>query len=51
LEEQRKLEYELFNASNPLAFIFLLKLYTGMRIGELLALKLTDINLDEKRYT
>jgi len=48
LDEQRKLEHTLFNSTNPLAFIFLLKLYSGMRIGELLALKLADVNLDEK---
>lgn len=48
LEEQEKLESAALQHDNPLAFCVVLALYTGLRIGELLALKLADIDLQGK---
>lgn len=48
LDEQEKLEAAIANDSNPLSFIILLNLYSGLRIGELVSLKLDDINMDKK---
>lgn len=47
-EEQRNFEDAVSMSDNPLAFMFLLDLYTGLRIGELLGLKLSDIDLQNK---
>jgi len=48
VEEQKRLEEVLIDDDNPLSFCILLSLYTGMRVGELTALRVSDINLDEK---
>ena len=53
IEEQRKLE-SIFNNEekyHKYRNILLLQLYTGMRIGEVLALKKSDINLIENTIT
>ena len=44
-EEQRKIEEYVFEKNKPKLFGIILCLYTGMRIGELLALEWTDIDL------
>jgi len=48
VDEQKRLEELLINDNHPLSFCILLDLYTGLRVGELTALKVSDINLDEK---
>ncbi|MBS7008296.1 MAG: site-specific integrase [Anaerostipes sp.] len=45
-EEQKKLIEYLFNHKNNLNMGFLLALFTGIRIGELCALKYFDLQLD-----
>jgi len=47
IDDQRKLETALMNHRNHLAFALLLDLYTGLRAGELIALKWEDIDLDK----
>lgn len=47
-DEQSRLEAVLLQSDHPLAFAIYLDLYTGLRVGELLALKISDINLDAK---
>lgn len=49
LSEQRKIEREIFSSPKPRMFGVVLCLYTGLRIGELLALEWNDI--DFKRCT
>ena len=48
VEEQKILENAVMNDDRPVSFCILLALYTGLRIGELCALKVEDINLEEK---
>lgn len=43
--EQRKIETYIFQKNKPKLFGIILCLYTGLRIGELLALEWTDIDL------
>ena len=45
LAEQRKIERHIFESKKPKLFGVILCLYTGLRIGELLALKWSDIDL------
>lgn len=45
LYEQKKIEQAVINHKNPKMFGILLSLYTGLRIGELLALEWSDVNL------
>lgn len=47
-EEQKRLEDTIIRYKNLNAFAILLDLHTGLRIGELLALKVTDIDFDIK---
>lgn len=47
-DEQRKLEETISKSTNPLSFAVLLDLYTGLRIGEIIGLKIEDIDLDKK---
>ena len=47
-EEQKKLVELALTNEHPLAFAVFLGLYTGLRIGELLGLKISDINFDKK---
>ncbi len=47
-EEIMKLEDYTFNNFNNITFGYLLSLYTGIRIGELCALKWSDIDLDNR---
>ena len=50
VEEQQKLTNYLMNTSitnEPYKVIYLLQMYLGLRIGEVLALKSTDINLQK----
>lgn len=46
-DEQRKLECELNTGKREWYFGIILTLYTGMRIGELLALTWSDVNVEE----
>jgi len=46
--EQKRLVELALNNEHPLAFGIFLGLYTGLRIGELLGLKISDINFDKK---
>jgi len=48
LAEQRKIENYILSKDDPKKFGILLCFYTGLRIGELLALKWEDINLKDK---
>ncbi|MDR3263893.1 MAG: site-specific integrase [Clostridiales bacterium] len=50
-DEQRKLETAILNSCDRRHIGVLLCLYTGLRIGELCALKWEDINLKEKTLT
>ena len=45
--EQKKIEERALNHSKPKMFGVLLCLYTGLRIGELLALEWSDVNLEK----
>lgn len=45
-DEQKRLEEVALNDYNLMSFAFVLDLYTGMRIGELLALKISDIDFE-----
>lgn len=47
-KEQKKLEQYILSSSDSRLFGIILCLYTGLRIGELLALQWTDINLKRK---
>ena len=51
IEEQRLLENVLINYRNPLSFMILLDLYTGLRAGELIGLKISDIDFEKKEIT
>lgn len=46
--EQHKLEFELIKKMDSIRLGILLSLYTGLRIGEVCALKWNDIDLDRK---
>lgn len=50
-EEQKRLERAIFNSGNRYDIGILLCLYTGIRIGELCALKWENINLDNGTIT
>ena len=47
-EEQKKIEQYIREKNNPRLFGIVFSLYTGLRIGELLALKWTDIDFKNK---
>ena len=47
-DEQKRLEQAALNDANLLSFAFVLDLYTGMRIGELLALRISDIDFEKQ---
>ena len=47
-DEVAIIEKRLINTSNPLEFGIILDLFTGLRIGELCALKWKDIDLDKQ---
>lgn len=47
-EEQKKLEGSVMDSTSSISFAILLDLYTGLRLGELVALKLEDIDLAKK---
>ncbi|MDE7165280.1 MAG: site-specific integrase [Clostridiales bacterium] len=47
VEEQKKIEAYIINSNKDKMFGIILCLYTGLRIGELLALKWTDIDFDK----
>lgn len=51
IDEQKFLITELSKTTNKYKNIILIGLYTGMRIGEILALKKEDINFDENTIT
>lgn len=44
-QEQRAIEQEIFRRDNPKLYGIIISLYTGIRIGELLALTWSDIDL------
>lgn len=48
VEEQKRFEKVLLNSDIPVAFALYLDLYTGLRVGEILALKNSDIDLENK---
>lgn len=48
LAEQRKIEQFIDSAKNTEYYCFILDLYTGLRIGELCALRWTDIDFSSK---
>ena len=48
IEEQRKINQYLFNDLSPCNIGILLCLYTGIRIGEVCALRWQDINISEQ---
>ncbi len=48
IEEQKKIEQFVLNSQNKKLFGLILCLYTGIRIGELLALSWEDIDLEKK---
>ncbi len=47
-EEQSKLEKEILKRNSTIAYGVLLSLYTGLRIGEICALRWKDINLTKR---
>lgn len=49
-EEQKKIEQNIFHKNNPKHFGIVLTLYTGLRIGELLALTWDDTPVIEKKW-
>lgn len=51
LTEQRKMEQAILNGTKPKMFGVILCLYTGLRIGELLALEWTDIDFQKGTIT
>ncbi len=51
LSEQKKIEKEVINHKNPKMIGILLCLYTGLRIGELLALEWSDINFKKQEIS
>lgn len=51
VDDQKRLEAVLLKASNPLAFALLLDLYTGLRVGELTGLKVSDIDFEREELT
>lgn len=51
VDEQKKVESAALKNSNPLAFAIVLDLYTGLRVGELMGLKISDIDLKKKELT
>lgn len=51
VEEQKRLEKVALDSHTMWAFSIVLALYTGMRQGELIALKISDIDLKKRRYT
>lgn len=48
VNQQQKLERVLFNNEDMISMGILISLYTGMRIGEICALKWENINLEDK---
>ena len=51
LEEHKKLLDVLEKSDNKYKYVILLQLHTGMRIGEVLALTIDDINYKENTIT
>lgn len=51
LAEQRRIEYEILNSKKDKMYGIVLCLYTGLRIGELLALTWDDIDFDNGTLT
>jgi len=47
VEEQKRVEAVIKEHHNPLAFAILFDLYTGLRVGELTALKIGDIDFEK----
>lgn len=48
VDEQKRLEAVALTDDNPLSFGIILDLYTGLRVGELAALKISDIDFHKK---
>lgn len=51
VDERRMLEEQLLNSKSFLSFAILFDLYTGLRIGELTALKIGDIDFEKAELT
>jgi len=47
-DEQKRIEAVIREHHNPLAFAILFDLYTGLRVGELAALKISDIEFEKQ---
>lgn len=47
-EQQRKLEQAALEHDNPLMFMIFLGLYSGMRVGEMIGLKIDDIDFEKE---